>query len=77
MPKRLSKRTGTSKKRNMDELAAENATRQVDSQKTEAAVTLGRLGGLKGGKARARKLSAARRAAIARKAAEARWKKQA
>jgi len=33
----------------------------------------GRSGGLKGGKARASKLSAARRSEIAKKAAEARW----
>ena len=43
--------------------------------KNPAAVTLGRLGGLKGGKARADKLSAAKRKAIAKKAAEARWKR--
>jgi hypothetical protein len=35
----------------------------------------GQLGGLKGGKARAEKLSPAKRKAIAKKAAEARWKK--
>lgn len=39
-----------------------------------AAVALGRLGGLKGGKARAAKLTAKRRSEIARKAAEKRWK---
>lgn len=42
-------------------------------QKNPAAVALGRLGGLKGGKARAEKLSAKKRKAIAKKAAEARW----
>lgn len=42
--------------------------------KNPAAVELGRLGGLKGGRARAEKLSAARRSEIARKAAQARWK---
>jgi len=41
--------------------------------KNPAAVALGRLGGLKGGKARAEKLSAARRKAIAKKAAAKRW----
>jgi len=41
--------------------------------KNPAAVTLGRLGGLKGGKARAEKLSAKKRKAIAIKAAKARW----
>lgn len=44
-------------------------------EKNPAAVALGRLGGLKGGKARAKKLSAKRRKEIAKKAAEARWKK--
>lgn len=43
-------------------------------EKNPAAVALGRLGGLKGGKARAEKLSVAKRAEIARKAAKARWK---
>lgn len=42
--------------------------------KNPAAVALGRLGGLKGGKARAEKLSAKKRADIAKKAAKARWK---
>ncbi|HXW24608.1 MAG TPA: RNA-binding protein [Xanthobacteraceae bacterium] len=40
------------------------------------AVALGRRGGLKGGKARAQKLSAQKRAAIARKAAKARWSRE-
>ncbi|MFN0277478.1 MAG: histone H1 [Pyrinomonadaceae bacterium] len=35
----------------------------------------GRLGGLKGGKARAEKLSKAERSKIAKKAAQARWNK--
>jgi hypothetical protein len=39
-----------------------------------AAVALGRLGASKGGKARAAKLSAKKRAQIARKAAQARWR---
>lgn len=37
---------------------------------------IGRKGGLKGGKARARKLSASKRSAIARKAAKAKWAKK-
>jgi hypothetical protein len=44
--------------------------------KNPAAVALGRLGGLKGGKARAAKLTAARRSAIAKKAARSRWGKR-
>ena len=43
--------------------------------KNPAAVALGRLGGLKGGKARARKLSAKRRREIAVKAVKTRWKR--
>lgn len=39
------------------------------------AVELGRRGGLKGGKARAAKLSPEERSAIARRAASARWSK--
>ncbi len=42
--------------------------------KNPAAVTLGRLGGLKGGKARAEKLTPEQRQEIARKAARVRWK---
>jgi hypothetical protein len=41
--------------------------------KNPAAVALGRRGGLKGGKARAEKLSGEERKAIARRAAIARW----
>src|SRR5256885_13714652 len=43
--------------------------------KDPAAVSLGRRGGLKGGKARAASMSAKRRAEIAKKAAQARWQK--
>jgi len=38
-----------------------------------AAVALGRLGGLKGGKARAKALSARERSSIAKRAAKKRW----
>jgi len=44
-------------------------------KKNPAAVALGKLGGLKGGVARAKKLSAKRRSEIARNAVLARWKK--
>ncbi|MBI5075666.1 MAG: hypothetical protein HZB62_10955 [Nitrospirae bacterium] len=44
-------------------------------EKNPAAVALGRLGGLKGGKARAESLTAKKRKEIAKKAAQARWKK--
>jgi hypothetical protein len=43
--------------------------------KNPAAVELGKLGGKKGGKARAVKLTAEQRQAIARRAAQTRWKK--
>jgi hypothetical protein len=49
--------------------------RDPDAGKDPAAVSLGRRGGLKGGKARAAKMSPEQRAQIARQAAEARWKK--
>jgi hypothetical protein len=45
----------------------------VEEGKNPAAVLLGRLGGLKGGKARAVKLSAEKRKEIAKKAAITRW----
>ena len=44
-----------------------------DPSKNPAAVSLGRLGGLKGGKARASKLTPKRRKEIAQKAAAKRW----
>jgi hypothetical protein len=46
---------------------------EPQTNKNSAAVALGRLGGLKGGRARADKLSAKKRSAIAKKAAEKRW----
>lgn len=50
---------------------------KTDDGKNAAAVALGRLGGLKGGKARAKSLSPKKRQQIAKKAAKARWDKQA
>ena len=46
-----------------------------DAGKNPAAVALGRLGGAKGGAARAAALSPSKRRAIAKKAAKARWGK--
>lgn len=58
------------------EATAEPSPKEPPShKKNPAAVALGRLGGLKGGKARATKLSAKKRKEIARKAAQARWGK--
>src|SRR5690349_14627605 len=45
-------------------------------EKDPAAVSLGRRGGLKGGKARAAKLTPEQRAEIAKRAAAARWQKR-
>jgi hypothetical protein len=45
-------------------------------KKNAAAVALGKLGGLKGGRARASKLSPDERKAIAQHAAQARWAKE-
>ncbi|MFZ2632621.1 MAG: hypothetical protein WAX48_13645 [Desulfosalsimonadaceae bacterium] len=58
--------------------ATSEATPQEEEkpQKNQAAVELGRLGGLKGGKARANKLTPEQRKEIARKAAKARWNKK-
>jgi len=53
----------------------EQATDEKHIVKNPAAVALGRLGGLKGGKVRAARLSKARRSEIAKKAALARWGK--
>jgi len=52
----------------------ENLEKAKDEGKNPHAVALGRLGGLKGGKARAMKLTAGQRSEIARRAAEMRWK---
>ena len=46
----------------------------IDRKKNPNAAALGRLGGLKGGPARARKLTAAERHASAQQAALARWR---
>lgn len=86
MPKRSSKKK---KRLDINELAAAVVSEATDPEAAEgqeedqpdlegknpAAVALGRLGGLKGGKARARKLTKEERSEAARKAALARWKK--
>ncbi len=48
----------------------------IDPKKNPHAVALGRLGGLKGGAARAAKLAPKKRSQIAAKAAKARWEKK-
>ena len=56
-------------------IAGEPAPAPPDDGKDPAAVALGRKGGLKGGKARAAKMTKAQRVASAKKAAAARWGK--
>lgn len=76
MPDRSSKRP-----RDVNELAAQlvdEATGDAppfdpDAGKDPAAVALGRKGGLKGGKARAAKMTPEERSEAARRAARARW----
>ncbi len=53
----------------------EQTKKDEESGKNPAAVALGRLGGKKGGAARARKLTKEQRSEIAKKAARSRWKK--
>lgn len=70
MPKR------SSKPRDLNSLAASivgDATDESVGEPENPAQTNGRSGGLKGGKARAEKLSPERRSQIAQKAAAARW----
>jgi hypothetical protein len=49
------------------------ATMKTSDGKNPFAVALGRRGGLKGGRARADRMSASERSASAKKAAQARW----
>jgi len=83
MPNRSSKKE---EEKDINEIAfsiVQQATGQIPKQappdapqkKNPAAVTLGRLGGLKGGKARAKTLTPKQRSEIAKAAANARWKK--
>jgi hypothetical protein len=54
----------------------EEAQKPFDPSKNVHAVALGRLGGLKGGAARAASLSPKKRSQIAAKAAKTRWEKK-
>lgn len=60
----------------VDMSTGEMPSKDEDDGKNPHAKALGRLGGLKGGPARAKKLSPERRKEIAKKAVEARWKKK-
>jgi len=69
MPKR------SRKPADLNELAAAIVAEATEEQpeKNPAAVALGRLGGKKGGPARAKKLTPEQRREIAQRAARARW----
>jgi hypothetical protein len=75
MHKRSSKRLDISllAKSIMEQATGQQPPHSADEGKNPAAVALGRLGGLKGGKARATKLTKEKRSEIARKAARKRW----
>jgi hypothetical protein len=60
-------------KRIVDEATGEAPITPPPKEKNAAAVELGRLGGKKGGKARAESLTSERRSEIAKKAAAKRW----
>lgn len=87
MPNRSSKKTGPKDPNELAKSIVDQATQQEPSEqdtpdvppettedgKNAAAVALGRLGGKKGGPARAKKLTPEERSEIARKAARKRW----
>jgi hypothetical protein len=76
MPKRSSKPPSdpnVAAKRLLDQVTGADPAEKPKREKNPAAVALGRLGGKKGGKARAAKLSPEERSRIARAAAQKRW----
>jgi len=73
VPKRSSKKAP----QDVNVLAASIVEEATKAGKDPLAVELGRRGGLKGGKARAAKLSKERLSEIAKKAALARWHRRA
>ena len=77
MPTRSSKPRDANQaaKHILDQLTGDAPKEEQPPVKNAAAVALGKLGGMKGGVARAVKLTAEQRAEIARIAASARWKK--
>jgi hypothetical protein len=78
MPKRSSKKPPEAQPAQTEQPAPSvQPTSEPNSDgKNPAAVTLGRLGGKKGGPARAAKLTKEQRAEIAKRAAQARWAKR-
>jgi hypothetical protein len=79
MPKRLSTPTDPFQlaRHILDTVVPDAETPKAEKVKNPAAVALGKLGGRKGGLARAAKLSAKQRKEIAKKAAKTRWNKKA
>jgi hypothetical protein len=77
MPKRSSKTDVNRLAKSIVDGATEEdvQAKAIAEGKNPAAVMLGRLGGLKGGKARAATLTARQRSEIAKKAAQKRWQK--
>ena len=76
MPKRSSKLDlAQLAKAIVDESTSDEPRQAENDGKNPHAVALGRLGGQKGGKARAEKLTAKQRSEIAKKAAQTRWSK--
>lgn len=75
MPRRSSKQKDTQQlaRSVLDAVVPDAEPAKPERKKNPAAVALGKLGGAKGGKARAAKLSPAKRKAIAKKAAQTRW----
>ena len=76
MPRRASKKPDASQnaRRIVDEFI-EKSERVIDPAVSAAAAALSKLGASKGGEARAKSLTAKRRAEIAKRAAKARWTK--
>jgi hypothetical protein len=78
MPNRSGKKQDLNEKAfaTVQKLTGQAATEETGTEKNPAAVELGRLGGLKGGRARASKLTPNQRRTAAKKAARARWSKR-
>jgi hypothetical protein len=76
MPKRSGKKQDLNERAFsiVQQLTGEAPRPEPDREKNPAAVALGRLGGLKGGAARAKKLTPEQRKKSAKNAADARWK---
>lgn len=75
MPKALLREVARTASQIVEKATRESVPKPEESTKNPAAVALGRLGGLKGGKVRASKLTPEQRKEIAQKAAKARWSK--